>query len=140
MNSAVWKRRRAVRCGFSRQVAFAFEFANGMPYLSDGLEPAPLAAFRPGGGGTSAGHSPIPTGVRYAWAANPVLSVENKAGLPLRPFRDGLRCHAVLSVIAFLPLAIKYSLPPRPQSPLVSRTLPEFNHTPPWHGFRRRVH
>jgi sialate O-acetylesterase len=30
---------------------------------------------------------PHPTAVRYAWAANPVLSVENKAGLPLRPFR-----------------------------------------------------
>ena len=28
-----------------------------------------------------------PAAVRYAWAANPILSVENKAGLPLRPFR-----------------------------------------------------
>jgi sialate O-acetylesterase len=28
-----------------------------------------------------------PAAVRYAWAFNPLLSVENKAGLPLRPFR-----------------------------------------------------
>jgi len=25
--------------------------------------------------------------VRYAWANNPVISLENSAGLPLRPFR-----------------------------------------------------
>jgi sialate O-acetylesterase len=30
---------------------------------------------------------PKPAAVRYAWAFNPLLSVENKAGLPLRPFR-----------------------------------------------------
>ena len=30
---------------------------------------------------------PQPTAVRYAWAANPVISIENAAGLPLRPFR-----------------------------------------------------
>jgi len=30
---------------------------------------------------------PDPKAVRYAWAANPILSVENAAGLPLRPFR-----------------------------------------------------
>jgi sialate O-acetylesterase len=30
---------------------------------------------------------PQPTAVRYAWAANPVISIENGAGLPLRPFR-----------------------------------------------------
>jgi sialate O-acetylesterase len=28
-----------------------------------------------------------PTDVRYAWAYNPTISVENSAGLPLRPFR-----------------------------------------------------
>jgi sialate O-acetylesterase len=28
-----------------------------------------------------------PVAVRYAWAFNPILSVENRAGLPLRPFR-----------------------------------------------------
>jgi sialate O-acetylesterase len=28
-----------------------------------------------------------PAAVRYAWAFNPILSVENSAGLPLRPFR-----------------------------------------------------
>ncbi len=28
-----------------------------------------------------------PVAVRYAWAFNPLLSVENRAGLPLRPFR-----------------------------------------------------
>lgn len=28
-----------------------------------------------------------PVAVRYAWAFNPLLSVENQAGLPLRPFR-----------------------------------------------------
>jgi hypothetical protein len=28
-----------------------------------------------------------PVAERYAWAMNPVTSVENKAGLPLRPFR-----------------------------------------------------
>jgi len=28
-----------------------------------------------------------PVAVRYAWAFNPLLSVENSAGLPLRPFR-----------------------------------------------------
>jgi sialate O-acetylesterase len=31
--------------------------------------------------------SPAPVAVRYAWGANPILSVENEAGLPLRPFR-----------------------------------------------------
>ena len=30
---------------------------------------------------------PAPAAVRYAWAFNPLLSVENSAGLPLRPFR-----------------------------------------------------
>ena len=30
---------------------------------------------------------PKPVAVRYAWAFNPLLSIENKAGLPLRPFR-----------------------------------------------------
>lgn len=30
---------------------------------------------------------PTPSAVRYAWAYNPTLSVENSAGLPLRPFR-----------------------------------------------------
>ena len=28
-----------------------------------------------------------PAAVRYAWASNPVISVENDAGLPLHPFR-----------------------------------------------------
>lgn len=31
---------------------------------------------------------PAPTDVRYAWAAHPLVSVENRAGLPLRPFRS----------------------------------------------------
>jgi len=30
---------------------------------------------------------PSPAAVRYAWASNPVISVENGAGLPLYPFR-----------------------------------------------------
>jgi sialate O-acetylesterase len=30
---------------------------------------------------------PTPAAIRYAWAFNPILSVENSAGLPLRPFR-----------------------------------------------------
>ncbi len=30
---------------------------------------------------------PKPVAVRYGWAANPVITVENRAGLPLRPFR-----------------------------------------------------
>jgi sialate O-acetylesterase len=30
---------------------------------------------------------PRPSDVRYAWAYNPVISVANGAGLPLRPFR-----------------------------------------------------
>ena len=30
---------------------------------------------------------PRPTGVRYAWADNPIISIVNAAGLPLRPFR-----------------------------------------------------
>jgi len=30
---------------------------------------------------------PAPVAVRYAWASNPVISLENSAGLPLRPFR-----------------------------------------------------
>ena len=30
---------------------------------------------------------PLPTAARYAWAANPVTSMENGAGLPMRPFR-----------------------------------------------------
>jgi sialate O-acetylesterase len=29
----------------------------------------------------------VPVAVRYGWASNPVLSIENEAGLPLRPFR-----------------------------------------------------
>jgi sialate O-acetylesterase len=32
-------------------------------------------------------HISAPTAVRYAWAMNPVISVENGAGLPLLPFR-----------------------------------------------------
>jgi sialate O-acetylesterase len=32
-------------------------------------------------------HLARPAAVRYAWASNPVISVENGAGLPLRPFR-----------------------------------------------------
>lgn len=28
-----------------------------------------------------------PTAVRYAWAGNPIISIENNAGLPARPFR-----------------------------------------------------
>jgi sialate O-acetylesterase len=37
----------------------------------------------------SSSQVPNPTAVRYAWAANPIknLSVQNEAGLPLRPFR-----------------------------------------------------
>ncbi|GDX09753.1 hypothetical protein LBMAG57_15250 [Verrucomicrobiota bacterium] len=31
--------------------------------------------------------SAAPAAVRYAWASNPLLSVENSAGLPLRTFR-----------------------------------------------------
>ena len=31
--------------------------------------------------------TPHPVAVRYAWAMNPITSVENGAGLPLRPFR-----------------------------------------------------
>ena len=31
-----------------------------------------------------------PAEVRYGWAQNPILSVENIAGLPLRPFRTDL--------------------------------------------------
>lgn len=31
--------------------------------------------------------APKPEDVRYAWASNPVTSIENGAGLPLRPFR-----------------------------------------------------
>jgi sialate O-acetylesterase len=30
---------------------------------------------------------PVPVAVRYAWAQNPVISIENGAGLPLYPFR-----------------------------------------------------
>lgn len=30
---------------------------------------------------------PKPTEVRYAWSYNPIISVENSSGLPLRPFR-----------------------------------------------------
>jgi len=32
-----------------------------------------------------------PAEVRYGWAQNPILSVENAAGLPLRPFRTDLK-------------------------------------------------
>jgi sialate O-acetylesterase len=35
----------------------------------------------------SSAQVPSPTAVRYAWAQNPILSVENGVGLPLRPFR-----------------------------------------------------
>jgi sialate O-acetylesterase len=30
---------------------------------------------------------PTPVNVRYAWASNPIISIENRAGLPLFPFR-----------------------------------------------------
>lgn len=33
----------------------------------------------------------IPQEVRYAWAENPIISIENGAGLPLRPFRIVLK-------------------------------------------------
>jgi sialate O-acetylesterase len=35
----------------------------------------------------SSAQVPQPTAVRYAWAMFPVISIENSAGLPLRPFR-----------------------------------------------------
>ena len=35
--------------------------------------------------------APIPQEVRYAWAENPIISIENGAGLPLRPFRIVLK-------------------------------------------------
>lgn len=35
--------------------------------------------------------APKPLGVRYAWASNPVISIENGTGLPLRPFRVDLK-------------------------------------------------
>ncbi|MDB6005386.1 MAG: hypothetical protein JWR15_2373 [Prosthecobacter sp.] len=35
--------------------------------------------------------APSPQEVRYAWAENPILSIENGAGLPLRPFRIVLK-------------------------------------------------
>jgi len=31
--------------------------------------------------------APHPVAARYGWAANPAISIENGAGLPLRPFR-----------------------------------------------------
>ena len=31
--------------------------------------------------------APSPQEIRYAWAENPIISIENGAGLPLRPFR-----------------------------------------------------
>lgn len=34
--------------------------------------------------------APSPQELRYAWAENPILSIENGAGLPLRPFRIAL--------------------------------------------------
>jgi len=35
--------------------------------------------------------APKPVDVRYAWASNPVISIENGAGLPLRPFRTKIK-------------------------------------------------
>lgn len=35
--------------------------------------------------------APKPQALRYAWAENPVISIENGAGLPLRPFRVDLK-------------------------------------------------
>lgn len=35
--------------------------------------------------------APQPKMVAYAWAENPVISLENAAGLPLRPFRAGVK-------------------------------------------------
>jgi sialate O-acetylesterase len=34
---------------------------------------------------------PSPQGLRYGWADNPIISIENGAGLPLRPFRIDLK-------------------------------------------------
>ena len=36
-------------------------------------------------------HAPNPQALRYAWAENPIISMENGAGLPLRPFQVGLK-------------------------------------------------
>lgn len=35
--------------------------------------------------------APRPRALRYAWAENPIISMENPAGLPLRPFRTALK-------------------------------------------------
>ena len=35
--------------------------------------------------------APSPQELRYAWAENPIISIENAAGLPLRPFRVVLK-------------------------------------------------
>ena len=35
--------------------------------------------------------APRPQTLRYAWAENPIISIENGAGLPLRPFRIALK-------------------------------------------------
>jgi len=35
--------------------------------------------------------APAPQALRYAWADNPIISMENAAGLPLRPFRISLK-------------------------------------------------
>jgi len=35
--------------------------------------------------------APNPKALRYAWAENPIISIENAAGLPLRPFRTALQ-------------------------------------------------
>ncbi|MEP6669816.1 MAG: sialate O-acetylesterase [Chthoniobacter sp.] len=35
--------------------------------------------------------APKPQALRYAWAENPIISIENGAGLPLRPFRTALK-------------------------------------------------
>jgi sialate O-acetylesterase len=36
-------------------------------------------------------HAPKPQALRYAWAENPIISMENGAGLPLRPFQIDLK-------------------------------------------------
>ena len=82
-----------------RSVRLKFKHADGLRTRGDG----PVAGFAISENGTEwkwaqarivgdeieVSHSDVasPVAVRYGWADNPVLSVENQYGLPLRPFR-----------------------------------------------------
>jgi sialate O-acetylesterase len=63
---------------------FALQNANGQWVWADGkVDGNELLLW--------SAQAPSPQALRYGWAENPIISIENGAGLPLRPFRTALK-------------------------------------------------